>query len=235
MRAVLLVLLLGCGGEAEIRSEPAPAAGETVVEPSAEEPAVREPEAPAVDLLHAVPTRVRSSSAYRDDVAQVAKLFDGDLATAWNSRTGDLVGAWIEVTLPDDARVTEIQMTVGFPHEQRGRDLFTGNHRVRQVRVSRGESVLGTFELDVESRELQPIAIESAGGTLRITVTEVAAGTQADWRETCISELRVMGRAPGAEVGAHTPVASFEAAQEEAAAPEQALAEPIAAPAQATD
>lgn len=240
----MLALALACGN-AERPVEPGPASSATPVERSAgehaesesNEVAEREPDEPdpVTDLLHAVPTRVHSSSAYRRDRRQVERLFDGDLETTWSSDTGDLVGAWIEVTLPDDATVTEIRMTVGFARERHGRDLFTGNHRVRQVRVSRGDETLGTFVLDVDSRSLQPLAVQSAGGTLRITVTELVEGTRTDWRETCISELRVMGRAPGAEIGAHAPTASFEAPSSDETERSAPLAPAVDVPAQATD
>ncbi len=79
---------------------------------------------PELDLLHAVRSDLAASSAYRNQSSQVAALIDGDLETAWNSRTGELVGAAIEVRLPADVHVNAIALTAGFTHMQRGTDLF---------------------------------------------------------------------------------------------------------------
>src|SRR5690606_2983215 len=117
-------------------------------------------------------------------------------ATAWNSRTGDLVGAWIDVALPADARVASIALTAGFTHRTERADLFEGNHRVTQVRVLRDGTEIGAFDLDPTSRELQSIAVSGPGGTYRIEVAGLEPGSRETWRETCISELRVMGHAP---------------------------------------
>lgn len=85
-----------------------------------------------VDLLHAVEADVAVSSTYRDQRSQVDALVDGDLETAWNSRTGELVGAWIEVRLPESAQVTSIAMTVGFTHVSGESDLFTATTASRE-------------------------------------------------------------------------------------------------------
>ena len=97
-RVWLLGLMAACGGnEAESTPETPPATDETppetTTETSAETPeAVDEgPEEPAVelvDLLHAAPVTVAAGTAYRDAIGQVERLYDGDLTTAWNSKTG---------------------------------------------------------------------------------------------------------------------------------------------------
>lgn len=258
----LLVLALGCGGggatetheaaanrsEAtsdRVRATPSTQTTQTS-EPRAE-PAAQAPRdddaAPSLDLLHAVPATVVVSSAYRDEARQAPRLVDGDLESAWNSRTGDLVGAWVEFQLPVEATVREVLLTVGFPRQQGALDLFTANQRIAEVRVSRGETTIGTFPLDVTSRELQRIAVSGDGGIYRITVTRVTAGSRSDWREAIISELRVMGTAAGAAEGAHTPsvrVADARAAAEVERGPESeraapALAAPEPAPAPVAD
>jgi hypothetical protein len=182
-------------------AEPAPAPAET---------------APAIDLLRAVATEVATSSAFRDDVAQIGRMCDGDLQTAWNSRTGDLAGAWIAVTLPAGATVTGIEMTAGFTKASGANDLFTGNHRVRRVRVTHDGATVGEYPLDIESRELQRLPVSGGGGEYRITLADVVAGTHASWREACVSELRVLGAAPGAREGSSTP--TFRIGETEAAA-----------------
>jgi hypothetical protein len=158
-----------------------------------------------VDLLHAVEADVAVSSAYRGQRTQADALVDGNLESAWNSRTGELAGAWIEVRVPADARVTSIQMTAGFTRMQGTNDLFTGNHRIARVRVSREGSVIGEHALDVESRALQTLRVSGAGGVYRIEVIEVRPGSRANWRETCVSELRVMGSHPQARDGERVP------------------------------
>lgn len=158
-----------------------------------------------IDLLHAVGTDVAVSSVYRSQATQAARLIDGDLETAWNSRTGDLVGAWIEVRLPADAQVTSIAMTPGFTHHTADRDLFTSNHRVSSVHVLHDGAEVGTFPLDISAPALVTIPVHGTGGVYRIEIAAVTVGSRADWRETCISELRVMGHAPGAAAGTRLP------------------------------
>lgn len=188
-------------------TEPAQSVATSPAEP-APPPAVPADDAP-VDLLHAVPTAVAVSSAYRDDVEQVSRLFDGDLETAWNSRPGDLAGAWIAFRLPDGASVTSIGLTAGFTKVTERADLFTGNHRIARVRVTRAGETLVEHALDVGSREVQSIPVEGGGGDYRIEIVEVAPGTREGWRETCVSELRVMGRAPDARPDRYRPLAAI--------------------------
>jgi hypothetical protein len=189
------------------QAEPAAAveaAPEAAEAPAAEAPAAAPPSQP-VDLLHAVPTAIAVSSVYRDRAADVAKLVDGDPASAWNSRTGDLGGAWIDVRLPADATVTAIELTAGFTRASDTADLFTGNHRIARVRVLRDGTEVGVYPLDTESRALQSLPVAGGGGTYRIEVAEVLPGSNAEWRETCVSELRVMGRPASAVSDVWTP------------------------------
>jgi hypothetical protein len=151
-----------------------------------------------VDLLRAVGTDLAVSSAYHDEHIQAARLVDGDLETAWSSRTGDLAGAWIDVRLPEDVTVTSIEMTAGFTKSAPGSDLFTSNHRVARVRVLRDGEEVALHELDIESRELQTVPAEGSGGVYRIELVTMTPGEREDWREACVSELRVMGRAESA-------------------------------------
>lgn len=250
---------LGCGGdEAEAPAAatdpapaevavPAPTPISTPAEPTAavEVPAEAAATAP-IDLLRSVPTALGASSAYREEVGQLARLVDGDLETSWNSRSGDLVGAWLEVRVPEGATVTSIELTAGFTRvRDEGTDLFAGNHRVTRVRVSRDGTELGVHSLDAESRALQSLPVEGPAGLYRLEVLDVVAGSRADWREACISELRVMGRAPGGRPGAFGPRTAIgetpaidEAASAAAAVPvaavaaaDAAAADPTAAPA----
>jgi hypothetical protein len=159
-----------------------------------------------VDLLHAVAADLAVSSTYRNQRGQADALIDGDLETAWNSRTGELTTSWIEVRLPASAMVSSIAMTVGFTHvSERGTDLFPGNHRVRRVRVLHDGVLVGEHTLDVSSRALQSVAVRGGGGVYRVEIVETAPGSRSDWREVCVSELRVMGSDPGARAGQRVP------------------------------
>ena len=209
---LVLLLLSGCGGENA--AEESMTSAETPSPPEAENAAAEiEQETPAVelgpelDLLHSIPTEVAVSTAYRDSTSEIGKLFDGDLETAYNSATGSLVGTWIDVRVPDGASVTGIELTAGYTKVNVfGTDLFTGNHRLESVRISRDGEALLTQSLDPEERTLQRIPVEGPSGTYRIEVMSVRPGTNAEWRETCISELRVLGRAPGAEENTRFPL-----------------------------
>ncbi|MFT5432459.1 MAG: hypothetical protein ACI9OJ_003158, partial [Myxococcota bacterium] len=147
----------------------------------------------AVNLLVATESAVAVSSVYRGHDTQVVRMLDGDPETAWNSRSGDLVGAWIEVQVPESARVTGAKIIVGFTHENDGRDLFTANQRIQSMRVSRNGESLGEFNLDTNQRTLQSMLFEGPGGVYRFEVTEALEGSTASWREICVSEFQLMG------------------------------------------
>ncbi|MBS2012878.1 MAG: hypothetical protein JST00_08330 [Deltaproteobacteria bacterium] len=150
------------------------------------------------NLLDVVPARVAVSSAVQNPHDFPEHLLDGRSETAWNSRTGDLVGGWISFRVPDDARVVRIEMTAGFDRVKGDVDLFTANHRITKVSVTRSGTTIGEFSLDPSKRGLQSIPVNGPGGEYVITVTEVLPGTRRDWKELAVSELRVVG-APGKE------------------------------------
>jgi len=159
----------------------------------------------SVDLLHAVTADIAVSSVYRDRASEAAKLVDGDLESAWNSRTGELVGAWIEVRLPSDATVTGIALTPGFAKSDGTTDLFTGNHRISRVRVLREGAEVGVFAVETATPALVTVPVTGAGGVYRIEVVEVVAGSRPTWLETCVSELQVLGYAPAMTPGRRLP------------------------------
>lgn len=201
----LLLLLASCGEPTPTSPSPAPTAPPAAPPPTAPTPAPPAP-TPIVSLLDSVPTDLATSSAYHDQPEQLAGLIDGDLETAWNSRTGDLAGAWIEVRVPEGATVTSIELTAGFTHtDHAGTDLFTGNHRVTRVRVLRDGTEVASAPLDPERRDLQSVAVEGGSGVYRIEIAEVRAGTNTEWQEACVSELRVMGRSAAATPGERYP------------------------------
>jgi len=153
--------------------------------------------AESVELLSSVPSAVAVSSTVDNASILPAHLVDGKLDTAWNSATGDLVGAWVAVRIPADARVETIKLTVGFTKiDPKYGDLFTMNPRIKRVRVTRDNAYIAEPTLDPDVRTLQDIPIGRAGGDYRLEVLEVVPGTKKTWREINISELQVWGK-PG--------------------------------------
>lgn len=147
-----------------------------------------------VDLLRSAPATVAVSSTVDNAKIKPEHIVDGNLATAWNSRTNDLVGSWIAVRVPATATVASIKLTVGFAAvDKKLGDLFTQNPRIKRVSVKRNKVSLGQVTLDPENRGLQAITIGEPGGDYEITVVEIVPGTKKTWRETSISELQVWG------------------------------------------
>src|SRR5262249_18060984 len=131
-----------------------------------------------IDLLHAVPTVLAVSSVVRNNNNHPAHLVDGKLNTAWNSRTGNLNGAFIAVRLPRDVQVQGISLSVGYTHNNAEGDLFLMNPRIRRVRISRDGTSLGEFPLDPDRRNLQLIALKGPGGDYKIEVVDFLMGTK---------------------------------------------------------
>lgn len=152
------------------------------------------------ELLHSVPSSVSTSSVARAASLSVAALIDNDMNTAWNSRTGELMGAKIEFELPPDIQIKSIRMTAGFTSISDGKDLFLLNHRIRTVEIFRNEQSIGRFDLDINSRELQILPVASAGGKFSIVVRDTQPGMRTNWREVCVSELEVWGNIPASLV-----------------------------------
>lgn len=151
----------------------------------------------SVDLLHAVPARVAVSSLVKNPAITPFHLVDGSLDTAWNSKTGELVGSWVAFRVPAAAHITELQMTAGFVSSGDEGDYFTLNPRIKHVAIWRNGAKLADRDLDITVRALQNIPIGNEGGDYKIEVTAIEPGSKKNWRETCISELRVMGSATG--------------------------------------
>ncbi|MBL9019785.1 MAG: hypothetical protein JNL83_36710 [Myxococcales bacterium] len=149
-----------------------------------------------VELLHHVPSDVQVSSAVESKTIEPKQLVDGDRNTAWNSTAGELVGAWIEVTVPPQVTVDEIKLIVGHTGKGKEGDYFPMNHRIKKVRVLRAGKSLGDFVLDPNNRELQSIKIGAPGGTFRVQVLATTPGTKRSWREIAVAELEVWGTLP---------------------------------------
>lgn len=154
-----------------------------------------------VDLLRHAPARLMVSSNVQNPRDYPEHLVDGKSATAWNSRSGDLVGATIAFEVPADAQLQSLVLSAGYDAiDAKGADLFTKNHRIRSVAVYAGsleDDPIATLTLDTARREPQSFAFVQPGGLYWLKVTAVRAGTQASWKELAVSEFRVMGT-PGA-------------------------------------
>lgn len=158
--------------------------------------AVRQPL--LVDLLR-YGARVEVSSQVRNDKFSAAGLVDGRPATVWNSQTGRLVGEWIEVTLPAEVRLREIQLIVGNTAPGRkGQDWFAMNPRIKAASVWVDGRKRGVVKFDTNLRSPQPLSVDVAEATtVRIVVDEVVMGTKRDWKEVCVGDLIVRGESNG--------------------------------------
>lgn len=187
--------------------------------------------AQTVDLLHVAPSTVAVSSTVANQRFVPAHLVDGDPATAWNSRTGDLDGAWIAFRVPAEAHVSAIEMTVGFTRVDKQGDLFTMNPRIKRVRLYRNGAVVREQALDPELRGAQSIAVDTAGGEFKIEIVEMLPGSRRNWREACVSELRVLGTLPaGQQPVVSTPIVRVGALDAPAPSPAPASTPAPAAP-----
>ena len=196
---VVAVILVGCKKEQQVapaKGSAAPVAAGDAAAATPDAAAAAAPSAP-ISLLGNVPATVRVSSTVNNPKILPAHLVDKSFDTAWNSVTGQLVGAWIEVSV-DDAQIEQVKLTVGHTGTgPKGQDYFTMNPRIAEVSVTEDGKPIGTFPMDVNDRKLQTIA-EKLTGTVRITVTKVQPGSKKNWREIAVSELEVWGTlAPG--------------------------------------
>lgn len=145
-----------------------------------------------VELTGNVPMTITVSSTVANPRILPGGLADHDLATAWNSQTGRLVGEWIEIAVPD-AQIYEVRMTVGFTGRgPKGEDYFAMNHRISKISVMSNDKAISTVALDPNNRGLQTIRLTGTTET-RLRIDAVVPGTRKDWREAAISELEVWG------------------------------------------
>ncbi len=192
--------LVACKKEPATQPSPTPGSAATVVPLDASSVSVDAPSvgaatvAPLVDLLRRAPgTTLRVSSRVRNKTIKPEHIFDGNLNTAWNSVTGELAGAWVQIEAETDSHIVEVRMTVGHTGKgKKGEDYFTMNPRITKLKVIRAGKPDTVVELDPERRDLQTVAIDGHG-TARIEVVAVKPGTKKAWREVAISELEAWG------------------------------------------
>lgn len=168
---------------------------------SAAEPAALEAPPPIdlVDLLYRTRARVAVSSNVGNTRDFPEHLIDRRPETAWNGKTGEL-DAHVEVRVPESARVKRLWITAGYDKITKAGDLFTMNHRLAQVAIEREGALVGTFDLDPESRAPQAIDLDLPGGMFTVRAVKTVPGSRASYREIVISELVVLGSAPDDEL-----------------------------------
>jgi hypothetical protein len=172
----------------------APARPKAVFVPSEGRPATFEWKVNTVDLI-AVSSRVDNGGE------TPLAVVDGDLATAWSSKTDDLAGAWVALRVFGKTKIASVGLTVGMTKNDA---LFKQNVRIAEVQLSwtpitdskgttGAETVLVDHSpLDPDSKVMQRIPIDIQGpGIVKITVQSVKAGTRPDWREATISEIEL--------------------------------------------
>jgi len=159
-----------------------------------------------VDLLHHSRCSIAVSSEVGNRTDLPAHLVDGRADTAWQGKTGDLVGAWIAFRVPADTRVRRIGIVAGYDStSSHYGDLFEANVRIVRIVVRRDGAVIAEWRLDPDARAMQYLDTDLAGGDFKLEVAEVKTGTHKDWREVCVSELVVLGTGE-VETDAHTPL-----------------------------
>jgi hypothetical protein len=162
--------------------------------------------APSANLLQSASATLAVSTVVDNPRDYAEHLIDGKMDTAWNGKTGQLVGGWIAFRVDDDAHVDAIEMTVGFNKRKDGLDLFTANHRIKRVRILKNQAALKEFTFEIAQRGMQTIPIQSSGGEYKVEVLETVAGTKLEWRELVVSEFRVLGRPGKARRKAEQPL-----------------------------
>jgi hypothetical protein len=163
-----------------------------------------------IELLHAYGGSLTVSSHVKNNTIKPEHLVDHDFNTAWNSQTGELAGAWVDV-FTWGSNIHELRITVGHTGKgPKGEDYFTMNPRITKVSVIADGKPVVTVGLDPNSRELQAIKLPApVRGTVRLRVEEVTMGTKTRWREVCISEIEAWGiPLPDTKPKAGTPVVS---------------------------
>ncbi len=205
MLASLLLAACSPGASAPPPAQPPPLPPPPLVTVIAPRTSVQEP--PLVDLIHHVDAVVAVSSKVDNPRDFPEHLVDGNPLTAWNGRTGDLHG-FIAFRVPPVTRVRRVELTVGFDKVGKDGDLFTMNHRITRVRLSRllpsgDKTPILESALDPEVRGFQGLVVDEPGGDFVVDVLETLPGTKKAWRELTVSEFRVLGLALGAPENPH--------------------------------
>ena len=126
---------------------------------------------------------------------QPEKAIDGDPNTCWQEGNASEKGEWIEVTFPA-SRVTSLILTNGY---NASRQLYRGNHRLKDVQVSVNGGSATTVRLkDVGTPQRVELPPVDGATTIRITIGTIypavktkEPGTPFD--DAALGEIVVMG------------------------------------------
>jgi hypothetical protein len=142
----------------------------------------------ARNLLQQEGAIVAVSSSRTTDTERADHVADDNVASAWRSKPGDVVGAWIAFRVV--GKVGPITMTVG---DTRGDDVhFRASPRVRKVKVFRDGKPVGVFELDSNNQDPQEIPV-AGRGTWKIVVLEVEQGRDPKAKSLVLTEVSALG------------------------------------------
>jgi len=203
--AGLLVALVACKSDKAKPPAPAPIAS-TIADAALAEAGPED-----FELIAGTGALVEVSSMVDNNHDLPEHIADHDPSTAWNGRTGDLVGGWVGVRLAHDRYVHYATIVVGFDKKTDSEDLFTANHRITRVRVDCMRDDLDGFPkqtlrevaLDPEVRGPQRVLVDAFCWDLKLVVIGVKPGTHEGWRELAVSEFAVYGWEKGEHYHGH--------------------------------
>jgi hypothetical protein len=142
-----------------------------------------------VDLIPRGQVKLAVSSVADNATDFASHLIDGRTETAWVSAPGGLEAS-IELTVPIDARVTEIVLDTRPPQDAR----FAAYQRVGRARLLRKGTVLGEYEVD-PTHGLVTIPVHGSGGAYRVELvgTHTANAARGASPSLFVTECRVLG------------------------------------------
>lgn len=163
-----------------------------------------EPAPTKLDLARVARVEVSSSlppwKGYRFGVEN---LFDGDLRSSWQTKSG--VGEWVRVTFTGEARVSAVGIANGFQRTDALGDLFLANSRIKTAKVSFSDGSTQTLAFDETQRGVTRLAFEPRTiSWLKLEVVEVFKGRK--WTDVAVSEFELEGTAEAKACPAAVPV-----------------------------
>lgn len=184
--------------------------------PASPAPVLPAPDVPRAPEAAPVPSviGIRASAEFGRHVATNA--IDGSTDTAWGVR-GDPVGHWLEIVVAPPAPLRAVWLQTGFVRTTAdGLDVFTANHRLREVDITvtgADGAAFQTRHTFADSRAWQSLPLPGPAGrpvaTVRITIRSVYEGLR--WKDTHVGEIVVdvedgrPPRTPPPDVSTGTP------------------------------
>lgn len=115
-------------------------------------------------------------------------VVDNDFMTSWvEGVSGGGVGQWVSINATTAQKVSGVRIVNGYP---KAGDIFTGNHRPRNVTVSLSDGYEQRLTLADSYREYQTFNFDRAHETtyVRVRIDSIYQGTK--WDDTAICELQ---------------------------------------------